>query len=634
MTIQQRIQQAVSFHQQGKFAEAEHDYQTLLTLLPNDAGLLHLLGVLKFQLGHLPQAKMMIERAIAIDPSHATMHFNLGKVLNDIGEYEKSCASYRQAIWLEPDHAAAYANLGNTLRALSRYNESIEMGYQALQRNPRDLIAHQVVASGLRHTGDLERARKLLRKAYEISGQTAILFQEALLIPPMNDSIEAIRVAREKLSQDLDRLMQSKGKVGHPPTDIGMTCFYLSYHGLPNREILSKVAQANLKACPELGFVAEHCQRYCGPKQRIKVGFISAFMHSHSIGKTTRGIMAHLDRTRFEVLALFLAPLVDDEVSRFIRQNADASFVVPAKLAEARKVVAGLELDVLFYQDIGMEPLSYYLAFSRLAPVQCVSFGHPDTTGIPNMDWFVSSTLYEPADADEHYSERLFQLEQCGTLAYYYRPQRPAGSPGRVELGIPADKNIYLCPQTLFKLHPDIDPIIVGILQQDPNGCLVILAGSVKEWVPRFIERLRRIDPAVVDRVVVLGAMPTDRFTALVAAADVMLDTLHFNGMNTSLEAFAMGTPVVTMPTALQRGRHTAGMYARMGISDAVVSCPDDYIRIAVGLAGDKKKRADLANRILAANQCLFEDRQVVSEFERFFDFAIADVLGNPPQEQ
>src|SRR5678815_2597611 len=163
----------------------------------------------------------------------------------------------------------------------------------------------------------------------------------------------------------------------------------------------------------------------------MRVGFISRHLFNHSIGKTTRGLLANLSRERFETLALFVPPVRDDAISSFIRANCDRAVVLPARLAEARRAIAELELDILFYQDIGMEPFSYFLAFSRLAPVQCVSFGHPDTTGIPTMDYFISNDLFEPADAQAHYTERLFQLRDLGTLAYYYRP--PVPTPKRRE---------------------------------------------------------------------------------------------------------------------------------------------------------------------------------------------------------
>src|SRR5207237_3541625 len=126
-------------------------------------------------------------------------------------------------------------------------------------------------------------------------------------------------------------------------------------------------------------------------------------------------------------------PLRDDDMSRRSRAASDRALALPAELEAARRAIAALELDVLFYQDIGMEPFTYFLAYSRLAPVQCTSFGHPDTTGVAAVDYFVSSDLFEPANAAEHYSERLFLLQNAGTLAYYSRP--PAGAGARPHLG-------------------------------------------------------------------------------------------------------------------------------------------------------------------------------------------------------
>jgi predicted O-linked N-acetylglucosamine transferase (SPINDLY family) len=99
-----------------------------------------------------------------------------------------------------------------------------------------------------------------------------------------------------------------------------------------------------------------------------------------------------------------------------------------------------------------------------------------------------------------------------------------------------------------------------------------------------------------------------------------MLDTVHFNGMNTSLEAFAVGTPVVTLPSALQRGRHTQAMYRRMGLEDLIATDAAVYVEQAVRLANDAEYRRTVSARILAANAVLFEDDAVVCEFQRFFE--------------
>ena len=324
-----------------------------------------------------------------------------------------------------------------------------------------------------------------------------------------------------------------------------------------------------------------------------------------------------------------MPPLRDDEMSRRIRAASDQSLAVPGDLDAARRAIGELELDVLFYQDIGMEPVTYFLAYSRLARVQCTSFGHPDTTGIAAMDYFVSSDLFEPANAAEHYSERLFPLRNVGTLAYYYRPQASVGE--RQDFGLPAHGYLYLCPQTLFKFHPDFDALLAGILRADPESRLVLIDDVSKHLRQRLQSRFAASMPDVAQRIVFLPRQSGEAFSRLVAACDVMLDTLHFNGMNTSLEAFAAGTPVVTLATELQRGRHTAGMYRRMQIDDAVALDAEDYVRIAVSLGRERDRRQALSRKILERSEVLFEDAHVVREFERFFREAVTEVRGRSP---
>jgi predicted O-linked N-acetylglucosamine transferase (SPINDLY family) len=122
----------------------------------------------------------------------------------------------------------------------------------------------------------------------------------------------------------------------------------------------------------------------------------------------------------------------------------------------------------------------------------------------------------------------------------------------------------------------------------------------------------------------VLPLRPREEFLAVLRVADVVLDTFHFCGMNSSLESFAMGAPVVTLPGTFQRGRHTLGMYRAMEIHDAIACDPDHYVELAHGIAADPARRADLSQRILARAGCLFEQAHVVRGFERFFETAVA----------
>jgi predicted O-linked N-acetylglucosamine transferase (SPINDLY family) len=254
-----------------------------------------------------------------------------------------------------------------------------------------------------------------------------------------------------------------------------------------------------------------------------------------------------------------------------------------------------------------------------LAPVQLTSFGHPDTTGIPNMDYFVSSENYETGDAQQHYSERLVTLPNAGTLAYYHRPTPPDVAPARERFGLSAADRIYLCPQSLFKIHPEMDDIFLGILEKDESAKIVLIEMVQKELRTALEQRMQKTLRGYMQRVSFVESLPYDQFLGLIQCADVMLDTLHFNGQNTSLEAFSLGTPVVTMPGQLQRERHTYGMYRAMNFMGLVAATKSEYVEKAVHIATDPEFRRHCKNRIAESCGVLFENAEFVRNCEKMF---------------
>jgi predicted O-linked N-acetylglucosamine transferase (SPINDLY family) len=157
---------------------------------------------------------------------------------------------------------------------------------------------------------------------------------------------------------------------------------------------------------------------------------------------------------------------------------------------------------------------------------------------------------------------------------------------------------------------------------------LVVIRGHYQEHTDALLARLGpRLGPNR-DRLLLLEPMSQTRFLQLLQVADVCLDTPHFNGMNSSLEALSMGTPVVTWPSGLQRGRHTYAMYRAMNCLDCVARDLSDYVDIAVRIGSDPNLRQALRARILQNHEVLYENRDVVRGFERFF---LSVVAGGAP---
>jgi protein O-GlcNAc transferase len=546
-----------------------------------------------------------------------------GHALSAQGEHEAALAAYRGAVSAAPNDLLAQWGVARTLANLERVDESIAALRRVLELDPAAGPAWFLLGGLHDHQGRVAASRECYDKAYALSPLDAIRIGRGLLLPavvPFGTEIEALRADHESA---LRALLTLPLRLADPLLELNARVvngyFRLAYHGLGNRKLHELYAALMLKACPSLAWVAPHCRAGAAPRRAgpMRVGFISRFFRQHSIGKTSVGLIEQLARPEFHVTALFVPPRRGDAMAQRIAAAADAVCLLPQGLAESREAIARLELDALFYQDIGMEPHSYCLAFARLAPVQCVSFGHPDTTGIPNIDWWISSEGFEPEGAQHHYSERLLKLQGVGTLAYYDRPVlQPQEAIGRAGFGLPEGVPLLACPQALFKFHPEMDDLLAAILRRLPGAKLLLVQGDVPAYREQLLARWQARGDGIDRAAVFFPPLQHQSFLALFAVADAVLDTLHFNAMNSNLEALALGAPVVTLPKAFQRGRHTQAMYRRMGYTELIAGDEAHYVDLAVRLCTDKSFNAQARARILARCAVLFQEAGVVRGFE------------------
>jgi protein O-GlcNAc transferase len=270
---------------------------------------------------------------------------------------------------------------------------------------------------------------------------------------------------------------------------------------------------------------------------------------------------------------------------------------------------------------VGMDSLPYYLAHSRLAPVQCVTWGHPLTTGLPTIDYFISSEDLEPSGAEAHYTEKLVKLPHLAN--YFYRPEPSTSVKSRIDFGVAETDHLYVCPQSLFKLHPDDDAVFRQIVEQDPLARILLIEGQQPAWAELLRERMSRTMGDASGRVHFVPRQPQADFQRLLELADVVLDPLHFGGGNTSYETFAVGTPIVTLPGDFLRSRITYALYRWMGIDECIAIDAANYVAKAVRLASDPAWRAQVRARIMSEHHKLYENPAGVRELEAFLIQAV-----------
>lgn len=471
-----------------------------------------------------------------------------------------------------------------------------------------------VLSTMLRELCEIEAAADALERARDlVPGQPqadALRLRQALLLPPMMRSRAAIDAARSRLTRELDSLDTHALRVTDPLRDLPMLHFSLIYHGLDDRPLLEQQGRVLRAVCPSLTAAPSTGSARRPRRGRARIGFVSTHFRSHTIGRLNRGWIAALPSSEFERV-LFLVEGHTDAFSEEMARTVERCVRTPRDLAAARRAILDQQLDILFFADIGMDPLSYFLAFSRMAPLQIATWGHPVTSGLPTVDAFVMSRDMEPEDGDAHFSERLIRLSRPNCV--YLRPSAPPPTERR-DLGLPEGTHLYLCPQAVYKFHPDFDPVLAEILRRDPEGTLALIRSKYRAWDEMLEARLAAHLDDADTRVCWLPYLDRPRYLALLAQGDVMLDPFPFCGGNTTLEALSLATPVVTLPTDHIRGRLSYAFYRTMGVLDCVAGSPEEYIEIAVRLGTDPALRARTRQRIAAHADTLFDDPTVASE--------------------
>lgn len=537
-----------------------------------------------------------------------------GLALHGQGRHTEAVEQLQRAANARPQSAEIHNHLGNAWQDCGRQDLALASYRRAAAANPRFAPAQQNLGYLLINAGSLDEGLEHLRRAQEVSPQAVNRVMLATSLPVIYDSQGDLTRRRQSLEDGVRQLVADQVTIDTTNSTIP-TNFFAAYQGGSDRELAENLGQ--VFRGPQLVPPFDGRRR----TGRIRVGMLSSHLCDHTIGRLNLGRVAQFYRKRFELFALSIGHR-DDVLAESFRRDAEHHLTLTGSVESIRRQVADLALDLLFFPDVGMNALTYTLAFSRMAPVQCVGWGHPVTTGSPAMDFFLSSELLETPASDNQYTERLVRAATLGT--YYYRPQIKEPLRSRSSFGLPENRHLYACPQTLFKIHPEFDAILRGILELDPAGELILIAARQQEWTRLLRDRFTRTLGEMSRRVHFLPAQPHADFLQLNALVDVLLDPIHFGGGNTSYEAFALGTPVVTLPGEFLRSRITLALYRKLGVMDCVVATPAEYVAKAVRLGTDPDHRRATSRRILDASGVLFEDAKEIRDFERFLAWAAA----------
>ncbi len=602
----------------GDLAGAASHLRTAIHHDPRYTAALNNLASLLIDHGDLNEAATMLERCLQIDPRHVRALSNLGMYFQKTHQYAQAEAVYRRTIEIDPNYALAHHNLASLLFDRSQLDEALASYQRATQLDPRSFESFVGLGTTLATQSKVTESRAAYQQALTMRDDPGLRLRLALQMPVVASSAVEAQWSRQRIEDAVDELLLKPPMIRNATEQVGTLPFYLAFQGLDERPFLERLSTLLRRASPDLNFVAEHCRAPVSlqGKRPLRIGFVSKYLFDHPVGKHNATLFEQLPRDEFELIVARPAHQADD-VSRRIAQSCHQSVTLHHDFHVARRQLADLKLDVLNYTDIGMDPWSTFLAYARLAPVQCVFTGHPVTTGLSTIDYFISSRLMEFRGAEEHYTEKLVQLETLPSL--YTPPELTTPVAPREALGLPATGNLYISAQTLFKYHPADDELFAQILRADPQGWLVMFDGRHANWTQIMRARFASTMGDVAPRIVFHPRVKTHEFLQILSHAAAVLDTPRFNGGTTTIDALSVGAPVVTLPGPYLRTRTTLGCYLRMQISELYASDRDRYVKLAVRLGLDPRWREQMRQKILAARDKLLHNPGYPQELAAFF---------------
>lgn len=353
-------------------------------------------------------------------------------------------------------------------------------------------------------------------------------------------------------------------------------------------------------------------------KNRKKIGFLSHFFKSHSVGRDRIGVIRGINYDIFEV-HLFHLEKHKDDYYHLLCKTPDITnhYIDFPSILEMRQYIENIQLDILVYADIGMIEESYLLAHSRLAPIQINTIGHSETSGIPTLDYYVSSILSDNLELSQsHYSEKLILTNSINTFYYrdFYDLFEKQIENNDSLLPLQSNKIYISYLQNSLKAGEEDLQLLYQLLHKIPSIHLVLInlienpleENKLKTYLKPFFDQ---------NRILLLSKLNTSHFYSLIKKSYLLLDAFPHGGCNTSLECFHFGKIMITRPSSYLRGRFTLGFYQKMGIHDCIVNSVDEYIEKVIYFIENPDKKLEVEEKIKNKSHLLFHDYQSIVDW-------------------
>lgn len=637
----------------GQLKQAEDLYRQAIKGNPNHFGNYLNLGNVQLKQNDIDQAIVSFKQSLDLEPRHPAILYGIGSAYTFkgehiqasiylgysyyyAGEYNKAIQEFFKVIKVTTPDEHFYVSFADCYELDNRYEDAVRIYCQGIEQYPDSFRLYFYLMKCLQALGKVSEAIALSNKAVQrFPNNFFFKYRAKLMLPILYSSTEEIERYRDdyiKFSHQIYEEVLSNNVLSEDLVSLINydTNFYLQYQGKNDLELqihYGQVIQHLLhRMYPQWSF--PRAMPPISEQKKIRVGYISPSMYGHTVAKLSIGWLQSHSSDKFEVYAYSLASKYDN-YSQLFDINSYKFCQLPQELeVVCRKVIAD-DLHVLVFFDIGMSPIMSQLAALRLAPIQCATWGHPITSGLKSVDFFLSSELMEPKNGAEHYSEELICLPNIGFS--YNKPEIPEQTLERSDFKLRSDAIVYLSCQSLFKYLPQYDWVFPAIANHIPQAQFAFLSHPSVHVTNLFRQRLEEAftknDLNYQDYCVVLPRMDVVKYWNLNLLSDIFLDTFSWSGGNTTLEAIACNLPIVTCPGEFMRGRHSYGILKMIDVTETIANSETEYVEIAVRLGLDPQWRQQVITKMRSRHSQLYEDKTSVRALEAFYQRVVHERL-------
>ena len=518
-------------------------------------------GLLLHRLCRHAQAAEVLEAASAVAPEEARIVALLGGVLARFHQFTRAAEAMRRALTLDPARADVRHDLGVVLMRMHRFGAArTELAIVRDTRGPDPTLLCNLGSATL-CLGRQEEALEIAREATTLAPESTLAHRAVVntlpYVPDVTASglLEALRACAATLPRD----------------------------PVPHR----------FSNAPD-------------PDRKLRVGLLSGMLKTHPVGWLTIAGFENLDPKQFTLVGLADTVPHDALSRRFVAVTKEWQSIAGLEDQAVAEASRALGIDVLIdlggYGDLGR--LS--ACARRLAPVQVKWVGMQNhSTGVPEMDWFITDRWETPDSLAHTYSERLLTMPD-GYVCY----STPAYAPDAT--GLPARARGHVtfgCFTNLAKVTPRVIAAWAAILRRVSGARLVIKSHALDD--PETAARTREAFAAHdvgTDRLELRGPSPHRAFIGEYGGIDIALDPFPYSGGLTTCEALWMGVPTVALPGETFASRHSFSHLSNVGLHDWIARDIDSYVELAVAKAGDldalSELREGMRARVKASPLC------------------------------